>query len=79
MEQFDILVIGAGPGGYSLAIASPTNQVFPVVPNAELEKLAAVVDYSFWEKYDEAHTVLRFAASWATRQEDVERLAELLK
>ena len=65
--------------GYPLAIASPTNQVFPIVPTTELEMLAAVVDYSFWEKYDEAHTVLRFAASWATRMDDVERLAELLK
>ena len=33
---------------------------------------------SFWEAYDETHTVVRFATSWATREEDVDALISLL-
>ena len=33
---------------------------------------------SFWEKYDESHTVVRFATSWATRPEEIEALREIL-
>lgn len=65
--------------GCSMAYDSPTNQLFPVIPDSDLQELAALVDYSFWEKQGEDHTVIRLAASWATRMEDVERLAALLK
>ena len=43
-----------------------------------LEQLKKEVVFSFWEKKDEDHTVVRFATSWATRMEDVEKLAALL-
>ena len=36
------------------------------------------VRFSFWEAYDEDHTVVRFATSWATREEDVAALTELI-
>ena len=42
---------------------------------AELEKK---VKFGFWEKYDETHTVVRFATSWATKMEDIEALIEIL-
>lgn len=64
--------------GYPLYPETPTNQVFCVVENQELERLAREVEYSFWEKYDDTHTVIRFATSWATTKEDVERLEEIL-
>ena len=34
---------------------------------------------SFWEKKDDTHTVVRFATSWATRDEDADELVRLLK
>ena len=43
-----------------------------------MEELAKNVSFSFWEKYDENHTVIRFATSWATKKEDVIKLMELL-
>ena len=64
--------------GYEFYIDSPTNQLFVVLENREMERLAEKVRFSFWEKKDEAHTVVRFAVSWAVRMEDVERLADLL-
>ena len=64
--------------GYRFYLESPTNQQFVILENSQMEKLAEQVRFSFWETYDESHTVVRFATSWATRMEDVEKLAELL-
>ena len=64
--------------GYEFYIKSPTNQIFVVLENRKLEQLKREVAVSFWEKKDEDHTVIRFATSWATRMEDVEKLAAFL-
>ena len=42
------------------------------------ERLEKRVAFSFWEKMDESHTVVRFATSWATKMEDVKALIEIL-
>lgn len=59
-------------------IDSPTNQQFVVLSNDRLEEISKDVRYGFWEKYDDTHTVVRFATSWATKQEDIEELARIL-
>lgn len=64
--------------GYKFYIDSPTNQQFFIVDNKKLEELQKHVRYGFWEKYDDTHTVVRFATSWATKEEDVEKLKDLL-
>lgn len=65
--------------GYMLCFDSPTNQVFCIIENSEMELLATKVEFGFWEKYDDTHTIIRFATSWATRMEDVETLGMMLK
>ena len=65
--------------GIPLYLESPTNQVFCIMENARLEALGNEVEYSFWEKANETHTVIRFATSWATQEENVEKLCELLR
>ena len=57
---------------------SPTNQQFIILEDEELERLSKEVRFSFWEKYDDKHTVVRLATSWATKEEDIYRLSELL-
>lgn len=64
--------------GYRFFLESPTNQQFLILDNAELERLKEHVVFSFWEKLDETHTVVRFATSWSTTEEDLRRLEELL-
>ena len=64
--------------GYRFFIDSPTNQIFVILENSFMEKLGQQVRYSFWQRYDENHTVIRFATSWATREEDVDALIALL-
>ena len=65
--------------GYKLYLDSPTNQQFFIVENEKLKKWDAKVGYCFIEKYDSTHTVVRFATSWATKTDDVERLIENLE
>lgn len=57
---------------------TPTNQQFLVLENAEMNRLREHVAFSFWEKYDETHTVCRFVTSWATTQEQIDALRALL-
>jgi len=64
--------------GYKFYIQSPTNQSFPIVREDSLSKLSEIMTYSVWERYDENHMVLRLATSWASREEDIESLTELL-
>lgn len=64
--------------GYSFYLKSPTNQQFIIVENTKLADLAKNVAYSFWEKYDDHHTVIRLATSWSTSREDVTALRNVL-
>lgn len=65
--------------GFKLYFNSPTNQIFFIIENSKLEKLSQKVMYSFMEKYDENHSVIRFCTSWATTKEDVEKLCEVIR
>ena len=53
---------------------SPTNQQFPVFPDAALEKLKEKYVYSYWARVDETHSAIRLCTSWATKDENVEAL-----
>lgn len=64
--------------GYRFFIDSPTNQQFVILRNKDMERLSEHVKYCFWETYDDSHTVVRFACSWSTTQEDLNALAALL-
>lgn len=64
--------------GYQFFLDSPTNQIFIVLPNTQLAALEGKAKFGFWERYDDAHTVVRIATSWATRMEEVEQLIDLL-
>ena len=65
--------------GYRLWLDAPTNQVFVVLENGQMERLARYLEFSFFEALDEGHTVIRLATSWATRMEDVERIRAVLE
>lgn len=64
--------------GYPFHMQSPTNQLFVVLHNEKMEQLRPFVRFSFWEKKDEEHSVVRFATSWATRESDIDQLKTLL-
>ena len=64
---------------YRLAFDSPTNQVFAILADDDMQRLAESVEFSFWERYDEGHTVIRLATSWATTDEQTNALLAALK
>lgn len=78
IDMADLLKEAFREKGYSFYIESPTNQIFIVLENGQMKKLQEEVSFSFWEKADENHTVVRFATSWATKEENVRRLITLL-
>lgn len=64
--------------GIPFYIQSPTNQQFVVLGNEQMNKLAKKVAFSFWEKKDDAHTVVRFATGWSTTENDLLALDKAL-
>lgn len=64
--------------GYCFYMEAPTNQIFIVLENSRMHQLQKNVSFSFWEKADETHTVVRFATSWATKKESIMQFIELL-
>lgn len=65
--------------GYPFLIESSTNQQFPIMPDAVLEKLSKDYVYSYWQRIDETHSAVRFCTSWATKEENVVKLIESIK
>ena len=65
--------------GYQFLFDSYTNQQFPIISNKELKKLSDKYSFSLWEKVDENNSVARFCTSWATKEENVNKLIKDIK
>ncbi len=78
IQTANALKKGLQAKGYSFFLDSPTNQIFIIVENSQLEILKQKVAFSFWEKIDDTHTIIRFATSWATKMNEVNALINLL-
>lgn len=57
-------------------LKSPTNQQFVILENERIQELKKRVMFSFWERYDERRTVIRFVTSWSTTKADLEVLRQ---
>ena len=55
-----------------------TNQVFTVLSDSVLDKLAENFRFTEWCRVDENHRMVRFCTSWSTTQEDVDALSGAL-
>jgi threonine aldolase len=49
------------------------NQVFPILPDACIERLRADYGFHVWGRHDEAHSIIRLVTSWATPPGAVDR------
>lgn len=58
---------------------SPTNQIFPILPNPLIEDLKKSFDFYVWSNIDESHSSIRLVTSWATREEDVTALIKAIE
>ena len=64
--------------GYRFYSESPSNQQFVILENDQLAQLEQHVQVSHWCKVDEKHTAVRFCTSWATTEENIDRVIGLL-
>ncbi len=65
--------------GFAFLTDSPTNQIFPILPNSLIQKL--LVNYSFyiWKEIDDNNSAVRLVTSWATKEEYVKAFLKDLK
>lgn len=64
--------------GFDFLVDSPTNQQFPILDNATLERLSKEFRFSLWQRLDVNRTAVRFCTSWATTKEAVDALIAAL-
>lgn len=64
--------------GYQLYIETVTNQIFVILNDDDYVKLKKVVSVGFWERLPDNRVVVRFASSWATTEDDVKALINVL-
>ena len=62
--------------GIEFLFDSPTNQIFPILPDKIYEKLSKKFSFAFWEKTYSGHTAVRICTSWATKESDVAALVK---
>ncbi len=58
---------------------SPSNQIFPILPNSLISELQKKYSFHIWEKVDDDHSAIRLVTSWATKAEVVVGFIEDLK
>lgn len=64
--------------GVPLVVDSPSNQVFPVLPDAVVKRLQEQVEFETWERRGDGTTVIRLMTSWATPESTIEAFAKIL-
>ena len=62
--------------GLPLYVDSPTNQLFPILTEDQLERLTAEFDLSVWESVGNDATAVRVCTSWATPDEYVDQFID---
>ena len=73
------LAAGLRDMGVEFFIESPTNQIFPIFPDAVVQALERNFAFDFAAKVDEGRTAIRFVTSWATPMENVDFLLFAVK
>lgn len=60
--------------GYPLMVPGTTNQIFTVLPDADLAELTKTYVVTYQQRMDETHSAIRICTSWATKEENVDAL-----
>ena len=70
---------GIGELGFAFQTDSPTNQVFPIMPDSLIQGLQSQYGFLVWEKLPHDTSVIRLVTSWATPMEKVEQFLSDLR
>lgn len=60
-------------------VPSPSNQVFPILPDEVVEKLAEDFTFEIQQKMDEGYTCIRLVTAWNSGEGDVDALLAAVK
>ena len=78
-QSAKLLADGMAELGIPMLIDSPSNQLFPVLPNTVVKQLEEQVSFEYWSAVDDTHSCIRFVTAWHTTKEEVEALLTLLR
>jgi threonine aldolase len=78
-QMADILRKGLSEASIPFLIHSPSNQLFPILPNSLITELQRDYAFLIWEKVDSDHSAIRLVTSWATKEEAVITFIEDMK
>lgn len=65
--------------GVSHLVPGITNQIFPILSDKCLEQLAKEFCFTEMERVSDTHRAIRFCTSWATTEENVNKLCQALR
>lgn len=65
--------------GFEFLTCSPSNQIFPILPNRVVDELQKKYGFYVWGRVDDEKTAIRLVTSWATKEETVSLFIEDFK
>ncbi|WP_338448089.1 low specificity L-threonine aldolase [Niallia oryzisoli] len=65
--------------GFTFLTHSPSNQIFPILPNSIISELQRKYAFLIWEIIDSGTSAIRLVTSWATKEEAVLEFIDDLK
>ncbi len=63
---------GIKTSGYGFLSPPTTNQIFPILPDAVIDRLRRKYGFHVWAPAGDGHSVIRLVTSWATKEKAVE-------
>ena len=78
-EMADRLREGIRAAGYPFYCETTTNQLFPVLPDAVIDRLEKNFGFYRQNRVDEGHQAIRLVTSWNTQKEEADALIRALK
>lgn len=70
-EMADILRNEISKAGFAFLTNSPSNQIFPILPNSTIRELQNKYSFYIWKNVDLNTSAIRLVTSWATKEEAV--------
>ena len=64
--------------GWSFLVESPSNQQFPILPDALIERLKPEFSCSHTQSFPNGMSAVRFCTSWATTDADIDALLDAI-
>jgi len=74
-----LLKVEISKAGFKFLVNSPTNQLFPILPNQLIAELQKNYLFYVWSEVDADHSAVRLVTSWATKEESVLAFIEDMK